>query len=179
MTEMQRSAPTLETERLLLRAWRREDLEPYFQILQEPDVFRFFGKPLGLEECWRRLNASVGSWVLNGFGGWAVTRKDDGKLLGMAALFTAWRDLEPQFADEPEMGWIFATEAHGKGYAGEATRAILDWAEANIAPSPIWAIISPGNESSFNLAERLGFEVLHDTPYNDEPITVLKRPSWR
>jgi RimJ/RimL family protein N-acetyltransferase len=178
MTEKQRSAPILETERLLLRGWTRADREPYFDILQEPAVYRYFGKPLGMEECWRRMTASVGSWDINGFGGWAVTRKDDGRLIGMTALFTAYRDLEPQFGDEPEMGWIFATEAHGLGMAGEACRAVLDWAEATLAPTPVWAIITPGNEGSFKLAERLGFEKIHDTPYNDEAITVLKRPAW-
>ena len=176
---MHRSAPTLETERLRLRAWRRADREPYWAILEEPAVHRHFGpKPASREENWRRLMAAVGSWQLNGFGGWAVERKSDGKLLGMVSLFNAWRALEPEFGDVPEMGWIFATETHGQGIAGEACRAALDWAEASIAPTPVWAIISPGNEPSFRLAARLGFAVVQDTRYNDEPITVLKRPAW-
>jgi RimJ/RimL family protein N-acetyltransferase len=43
MTVTHRSAPTLETERLRLRAWRKDDREKYFAILQEPAVFRHFG----------------------------------------------------------------------------------------------------------------------------------------
>jgi len=174
-----RSAPTLETERLLLRAWRKDDRETYFSILQQPAVFRHFGpEPMGMEECWRRLMAAVGGWQLNGFGGWAVERKSDGKLLGMTALFTAWRDLEPEFGNEPEMGWIFATEAHGKGIAGEACRAVLEWAEETLEPTPIWAIIAPANEPSMKLAERLGFERVGDTHYNEDPTVVLRRPAW-
>ena len=70
MTTAHRSAPTLETERLRLRAWRRDDREGYFTILQEPAVFRHFGpEPMGMEESWRRLNAAAGSWALQGFGG--------------------------------------------------------------------------------------------------------------
>ena len=174
------SAPILETERLRLRGWRKNDREPYFSILQEPAVFRHFGpSPMGMEECWRRLMAATGGWQLNGFGGWAVERRSDGKLLGMTALFTAWRDLEPQFGDEPEMGWIFATEAHGQGLAAEACIAVLQWAQANIEPTPIWAIIAPANEPSIRLAERLGFEQVGEALYNKEPTLVLKRPSWR
>ena len=176
---MVREAPRLETERLVLRAWRKDDREKYFAILQEPAVYCHFGpQPMGMEECWRRLIASAGSWQVNGFGGWAVERRSDGKLIGMTALFTAWRDLEPEFGDEPEMGWIFASEAHGQGLAGEACRAALDWAEANLEPSPIWAIIAPANEPSFRLAERLGFEKVGETLYNDEPTVVLNRPAW-
>jgi RimJ/RimL family protein N-acetyltransferase len=131
-----------------------------------------------MEESWRRLSAAVGSWVMVGFGGWAVERKGDGKLLGMTALFTSWRGLDPEFGDEPEMGWIFATEAHGQGLAGEACRAVLDWAEANLDPMPIWAIIAPANEPSIRLARKLGFEPLHETAYHDEPILVLRRAAW-
>jgi len=175
-----RSAPTLETERLRLRAWRRDDRQPYFDILQEPAVFRHFGpEPMGMEECWRRLMAAAGGWQLNGFGGWAVERKSDGRLLGMTALFTAWRDLEPQFGDQPEMGWIFATEAHGQGLAREACGAVLDWAREHLSPTPIWAIIAPANEPSFRLAERLGFERVGETLYHKEPAAVLRRPAWR
>ena len=179
MTSTHRSAPTVETERVRLRAWRRDDREKYFAILQEPAVFRHFGpEPMGMEECWRRLMAASGGWHLNGFGGWAVERKDDGKLLGMTALFTAWRDLDPEFGEEPEMGWIFATEAHGKGLAGEACRAVLDWAKTNLDPTPIWAIIAPANEPSLRLAGKLGFERLHETLYHKDPTVVLKRPAW-
>jgi RimJ/RimL family protein N-acetyltransferase len=107
-----------------------------------------------------------------------VERKSDAKLVGMLAVFTAWRGLDPEFGDEPEMGWIFATEAHGQGFASEACRAVLDWAEANLDPTPIWAIIAPANEPSLRLADKLGFEPLHETPYHGEPTIVLRRPAW-
>jgi RimJ/RimL family protein N-acetyltransferase len=179
MIERHCSAPTVETERLRLRAWRKDDRENYFNILQEPAVFRHFGpEPMGMEECWRRLMAATGGWQLNGFGGWAVERKNDGKLLGMTAVFTAWRGLDPEFGDEPEMGWIFATESHGQGLAGEACRAVIDWVEANLEPTPLWAIIAPANAPSIKLAEKLGFECLHETSYHDSPTLVLKRPAW-
>jgi RimJ/RimL family protein N-acetyltransferase len=133
---------------------------------------------MGMEECWRRLMAAVGGWQLNGFGGWAVERKTDGRLLGMTALFTAWRDLDPQFGAEPEMGWIFATEAHGQGLAREACNAVLAWAETNLPPTRIWAIIAPANEPSIKLAQKLGFERLTQSSYHGDPTLVLRRPAW-
>jgi len=169
-------APTLETERLILRHYRKEDFRPHLAIVGDPEVMAHFAGPLGEEDCWRRIAASVGQWSLCGFGGWAVLRKSDDKLVGTASLFNAWRALEPVFGEEPEMGWIFATEVHGQGIAGEACRAVLGWADANLQPTPIWAIIAPSNQPSFKLAERLGFERLPDTVYNDEATAVLKRP---
>ena len=76
-------APVLETERLRLRPWRKDDFRPYHALLQHPEVHRHFGpEPMGAEECWRRLTAAVGNWQFNGFGTWAAERKDDCKLVG-------------------------------------------------------------------------------------------------
>ena len=176
---MQSSAPTIETERLLLRQWRKDDFRPYHAILQEPAVHRHFGpQPASAEDCWRRLMAAVGGWQFNGFGTWAVERKADSKLVGNVGLFTAWRDLDPEFGEEPEMGWIMATETHGKGLASEACRAVVDWARTELKPSAFWAIIAPANAPSMKLAESLGFERVRETPYHDEPTVVLRRPAW-
>ena len=176
---MIREAPRIETERLVLRGWRKEDFRPWFDILQESAVTRFLGGTGStLEDCWRRLSGAVGSWPMVGFGGWAVTGREDGVLIGNIGLFNAWRDLDPQFGEEPEMGWIFTTRVHGQGLAAEAAKAALDWAESNLEPTPIWAIIAPENHASFRLAERLGFERISETLYNGDPTVVLKRPAW-
>jgi RimJ/RimL family protein N-acetyltransferase len=171
-------APQLETERLILRHYRKEDFAAQAAILGDPEVMRHFSGPVSKEECWRRLAASVGMWALLGFGGWAVVRKSDERLVGTLGLFNAWRELEPEFGEEPEMGWIFHTDVHGQGIASEACRAVLDWAQANLDPTPIWIIIAPSNEPSFRLAERLGFERYGETLYHEEPTAVLKRPAW-
>ena len=176
---MIREAPRIETERLVLRPWRRQDFRTYHALLQHPEVHRHFGpEPMGLEECWRRLSAAVGSWTLIGFGGWAVEHKADGKLVGMLSLINACRAMEPEYGEEPEMGWIFSHEVHGQGMAGEACRAVIEWAEANLDPTPIWAIIAPANDPSLKLAAKLGFERVGDTLYHDDPTVVLKRPAW-
>jgi RimJ/RimL family protein N-acetyltransferase len=137
---------------------------------------RFVGGTSDAEDCWRRLAHAVGSWNLLGFGGWAVVRKSDDRLVGTVGLFNAWRTMEPQFGEAPEMGWIFAREVHGQGMAGEACRAVLDWADLNLQPVPIWAIIAPDNGPSLQLAARLGFERLDDSVYRGEPTAVLRRP---
>jgi len=174
-----REAPRIETERLVLRQWRKEDFRPYHAILSHPEVHKHFGPtPFSAEDCWRRVLAAVGNWMLNGFGTWAVERKSDGKLVGNVGLFTAWRDLEPEFGEQPEMGWMFAAETHGQGMAREASVAALEWAEANLDPTPIWAIIAPANEPSIKLADKLGFEQVGEGVYKDEPTLVFKRPAW-
>ena len=174
-----REAPRIETERLVLRAWRKDDFRPWHAIVTHPEVHKHFGpEPMSIEDTWRRLQAAVGGWQFNGFGWWAVETRADSRLIGTAGVFTAWRGLDPEFGEEPEMGWMFAAETHGKGMASEACRAVLDWVEANLQPVDIWAIIAPANEPSLKLAERLGFEPVKETVYREDPIVILRRPAW-
>ena len=176
---MIREAPRIETKRLVLRPWRKADFRPWHAILSKPEVYRYLSaEPMSAEDCWRRLMASVGGWPLNGFGTWAVELKGDGRLVGMVGFFTAWRDIEPQFGEDPEMGWIMDPETQGQGLGSEAGLAALEWLEANVEPTPAWAIISPDNDPSLKLADRLGFERVTDVLYNDDPTVVLRRPSW-
>jgi RimJ/RimL family protein N-acetyltransferase len=174
-----REAPRIETERLVLRQWRKDDFRPYHAIVSHPEVHKHFGpNPMSAEDAWRRLAASVGGWQFMGFGTWAVEDKSSGRLVGNVGFFNAWRALEPEFGEDPEMGWIMAAETHGKGMAIEACKAALDWAEVNLDPTPMWAIIAPANEPSIKLAEKLGFHQVGETTYHDDPTLVLKRPSW-
>ena len=160
----------------MLRAFRRDDLESLAATLGDAEVMRQLGgEPTSREDAWRKLMMSVGQWPLLGFGYWAVESRVDGHLVGQAGLCDFERGIEPGMAGLPEMGWIFDRAVHGQGLAQEACRAVLDWADANLQPTPIWAIISPGNAPSFKLAERLGFERLADSVYHDEPIAVLRR----
>ena len=105
----------------------------------------------------------------------SVTRRDDGRLLGMVSLFTAFRALDPDFGDTPEMGWIFDRSVHGKGIAFEACARALLWADETLAAPSYPAIISLENTASMKLAERLGFQRQADATYRGEPIALFRR----
>jgi RimJ/RimL family protein N-acetyltransferase len=173
-----REAPRIETERLVLRAWRKDDFRPWLDIMKQPEVHKYLGAATSAEEAWRRLTAAVGGWQFNGYGTWAVELKATGALVGNVGVFNAWRDLQPEFGDEPEMGWIFSSDTHGQGLGTEACRAAIGWVESNLAPTPLWAIVAPENVPSLSLAAKLGFERLHVTDYHGDPTVVLKRAAW-
>jgi len=170
-----RSAPLLETERLLLRPFERGDFEAHLAIMSKPEVRRYLGPRLSHEDLWRRVISSVGMWSVVGFGAWMVIRKADHRLVGNAGFFDARRDLVPDFQGAPEMGWIFDPEVHGKGIALEACSAALNWAERHLERTAIWAIADPLNAPSLRLAAKLGFQREPDSIYHGEPIAILKR----
>ena len=174
---MRHSAPTLETERLILREFRKDDLDAHAATLGDEEVMRHIGgQPIGREDSWRRLLSGIGMWSLVGMGPWAVELKADGRMVGHCGFFQFNRDMEPPILGEPEMGWIFDRTVHGQGIALEACTAALDWAEREIKAPSYPAIIDVGNLPSMKLAERLGFVRQPDARYRDAAMAFYRRP---
>jgi RimJ/RimL family protein N-acetyltransferase len=170
------SAPTLETERLLLRGFREDDLDAHAAMLSDPAVMEHFGGQLfGREESWRRLLGAVGLWSLQGAGFLAAERKSDGKLVGHVGLFEYYREVTPSIAGKPELGYIFAKDVHGQGIAREACDALLDWADRTLEADETVALISMTNAPSMRLAERLGYTREPDGIYRGEPVSLWRR----
>lgn len=170
--------PVVETERLRLRSHRRDEFEAYLAMWQEEGVVRFtLGRPASREEAWTRFLRMAGHWTLQGFGWWAIEEKASGRLIGETGVFDYRRDMTPSLEGKLEMGWGLSDSASGKGFALEATRAVLAWARMHLPPQPIYCIIDPGNGRSIKLAEKLGFEEVAKSSYKDKDITVYRRKS--
>ena len=167
--------PILETERLRLRALSESDLEPWAAVMADPGVMRHLGgTPLLREDCWRRVLAATGAWLVLGYGYWAVERREDGAMIGMAGFADFKRDMEPNIEGLPEMGWVFAPAAQGRGYASEAVAAGLAWSDETLTGREIAAIVDPANAPSIRLAEKSGFE-REQALYKGEPILLFRR----
>ena len=177
---MQTSAPRLETERLILRDFKRDDLDALAATLGDPEVVRHLtGEPINREDSLRRMFMAVGQWPLTGLGVWAAEQKSDGRLVGQIGFFDMERDMVPSLVGLPEMGWIFDTSVHGQGIAREACEAALAWLDASHGPVEVPAIISLDNIASLKMAEKLGFVREADGTYKGEPIAVVRRQAPR
>lgn len=172
---MHRTAPTLQTERLILSAHGLEDFDDVARLWAEPDVTRFIGgRPSTAEESWARLLRYAGAWALLGYGFWAFRDKATGAYLGEGGLLQGRRALTPAFGETPEMGWALAPSAHGKGYALEALAAILAWADAHGTGRTV-CMIEPSNAPSIRLAGKLGFAEYARTTYHGAQINLYER----
>ena len=170
------SAPTLETERLILRAHRLEDFGPSATMWGDEEVTRFIGgKPFTPEEVWQRMLRYPGHWALLGFGYWVLQEKATGAFIGEAGLLNLNRALEPPLGDAPEAGWVLAPTAQGKGYATEAMTRAIAWTEAQLRPSRTVCMISPQNSPSIRVAEKLGYREYVRTAYKGSPTILLER----
>jgi RimJ/RimL family protein N-acetyltransferase len=172
-----KTAPRIETERLVLRAFELRDLDYFLTFFADAEASEHVGGPSGREDTWRRMLAGSAVWGLTGIGMWAIARRNDGRAIGHGGFFDFLRDCEPPIAGQVEMGWILATEAQGQGLGREACEAMLAWFDQNFGKHPIWALISPGNEASMKLAAKIGFVRGADGVYRDKPQTMWLRPA--
>jgi RimJ/RimL family protein N-acetyltransferase len=172
-----REAPVLQTERLTLRPFRAGDADAQAAMMGDPEVMRHLGGlPLAREDSWRKLLSGHAMWSLLGFGYWAVERRDGGAMIGQIGFADFQRDLKPSIMGIPEMGWLFARDAAGQGFATEAASACLAWIDQALSPPETVAIIDFANIPSIRVAEKCGFAGRETAVYRGEPILLFRRP---
>jgi RimJ/RimL family protein N-acetyltransferase len=175
---LQVDGPVIETERLLLRPWRSDDIAPNTAMLSDPGTARFItpdGKPVTTAlGGWRNAAVIAGHWALHGFGMFAVEEKSSGKYVGRVGPWCppGW----PGF----EVGWGIAGESRGKGYAVEAARASIDWVFATFEIDEIIHCIEPVNTASQAVARRLGASKWREAELFGKPADLwgTSRVSW-
>jgi RimJ/RimL family protein N-acetyltransferase len=113
------------TDRLILRRWRPADATPFATLCADREVMRWLGGGALPPEDARNLLARWDAHVDRcGFGLWAVERRADGQLIGMAGLQQVEAPDHP-LAQSIEIAWRLDRAAWGQGYAGEAAAAAL------------------------------------------------------
>ncbi|MGQ0823490.1 MAG: GNAT family N-acetyltransferase [Actinomycetota bacterium] len=173
--------PTIETERLILRPFREDDLDAYTAVMQSSEVRRWLFLPddVGREHAWQSMVGMLGQWELRNTGNWALEAKATGEFVGRAGSYF------PERANWPgiEIGWTLHPAHVGKGYATEAGAAARDWVFANHDVDAIHSCILFDNLASQAVAKRLGFEFWEERTFPHFPraphgIWRLLRADW-
>jgi len=168
--------PFLTTDRLALDKPRLDDVWPMFTIVSHAETRRYLGPADQPADFFTRFQRGAGSWMLHGYGPFMLREHGRPALIGNCGIFHSYRGLGEDFDDQPEAGWILAAEHAGKGFAGEAMRAAIAWFERAHGRQRIVCMISPGNEASFRLADKLGFAVMREAELAwGEPVVLLER----
>lgn len=163
----------LRTERLLLRQWRDEDLEPFAELNADPETMRYFPAPPTREESDALAERSRRQIDDEGWGLWAVEVRGGASFVGFVGL--ARPSFEEHFTPAVEVGWRLARRHWGRGYATEAGRAALAYGFDELGLEEIVSFTSRLNAPSRRVMERLGMS--HD-PADDfeHPRVPLGHP---
>jgi len=172
------AAPTLETDRLRLRAYRRDDFGALHAMWADPVVMRHvLGRASTEEESWARLLRYAGLWPLLGYGYWAVEERGSRSFVGDVGFADFHRAMTPSLGDAPEAGWVLASWAYGRGYATEAVRAALAWSDSHLGDVEYTVcMIAPENMASIGVASKCGYVETGRGIYKGQEDLLFRRP---
>jgi len=142
--------PTIETDRLILRGWREDDVPAVKEIIVDEEASRFIGGVLPPWQAFRVICLFIGHWQMRGFSFLAVEEKASGECIGWCGM---WR---PDGWPENEIGYSFRRAYWGRGYASEAAAASLRFAYEKLGWQTAISCIDQDNKGSQGVAKRLG-----------------------
>jgi RimJ/RimL family protein N-acetyltransferase len=145
----------IETERLIIRPFTLDDIEPSYEMNLDAEVSKFTGDGgvVSREEIERRIVEDVlGDYKKHGFGRLAVELKGENKFIG----FTGLKYLDD--IDEVDLGYRFMSKYWGMGYATETGKAMLDFGFNQLKLERIIAMLLPENKGSINVLKKLDFK---------------------
>jgi len=145
-------AVILETPRLTLRELEPEDLDFVAEMLADPEVMRFYPKPLDREGSREWLERQRRHYEDNGHGLWLVEDRSLGAPVGQVGLLL--QEVEGDW--ELEIGYLIHRPFWRRGYATEAASAVRDHAFGVRGESRVVSLIRPENLPSQGVARKLG-----------------------
>lgn len=117
--------PVIKTERLVLRQWCEDDLEPFAKLNADPRVMEWFPFTLNRVESDDLAKRILSKLQEQGWGLWAVSIPDISSFIGFIGL--AVPTFNAYFTPAVEVGWRLAYEYWGKGYATKGTLVDLEY----------------------------------------------------
>ena len=149
----------VETDRLVLRRFTRDDLELLVELDSDPEVKRYIDNGAAVD---RDDLAEMLAWWLgyydryDGYGFWAAIEKSSGRFLG-------WFHLRPGDGAgprEPELGYRLRRDVWGQGLATEGSKALVDKAFTELGVDRVYATTLAVHTSSRRVMEKAGLRYI-------------------
>ena len=162
----------LETERLILRRWEKNDAESLYEYAKDPDVGPIAGWPAhrSIEE-----SRDVIKNVFNGKEAYAICLKTDNKAIGAVELKLNGHTDMTERDDECELGYWLGKPFWGQGIVPEAVKEMLRHAFEEIGMTTVWVGYYEGNAKSKRVQEKCGFRYRWKSEDVDVPLLHEKR----
>jgi RimJ/RimL family protein N-acetyltransferase len=155
----------IETERLILRPFREDDIESSYLMNLDPELSRYTGDGgvLSREEIEMRIRKNVfGDYEKYGYGRFAVDWKQTGEFIGFSGLkFLTERNAT-------DLGYRFRRDIWGRGIATEAGKASIHFGFQELCLDKIIGQVIRANTASVRVLEKLGFS--YDSSFRLEGV---------
>ena len=147
----------LASERLLFRAHRPEDLEPFCALESDPEFRRYVGgRPRPRAEAEARFEKQLLAARSNRLGFLAAVYQPDARYIGYCGLLPRLTPDGP-VPKEAALAFYFSPAYSGRGLATEAGRALVAHGFGTLGLRRIGASVDARNLASIRVLEKLGF----------------------
>lgn len=159
---------TIETERLILRKFAFADAEDMLKYwISDPSVQFLYAEPIYInhQELAEPLGKYISSYEKSDYYRWAVISKETNECIGQVAFFLV--DSENHFG---EIEYCIGRTFQKKGFATEATKAVMKFGFETINFHKIQICHREGNTASQKVIEKCGLKyegTLRDFFYRD------------
>ena len=173
----------LKTERLILRPWRQEDLDDFFEYASVDGVGQMAG--------WLpHESKETTQMVMDSF----ITHKKtfalecNGKVIGSLGIETYNEEKRPEFAalQGRSIGYVLSKDFWGKGLMPEAVKAVQQYPFEEVGLDFLLISHFIWNGQSRRVIQKCGFQYLqtstHETRYGTQEATleyILRKEDWK
>lgn len=159
----------LGSERLFLRKWHKQDIEPLAKINASPLVMEFFPKALTFDQTIDFIEKINNHFDTYGFGFYALELKETSALIGFCGLQEITVPI-PYLANQSspifEIKWRISHSHWGKGYAPEAAECVLNSAFHKHKLPKVMAFTSKSNTKSIRVMEKIGMHYIENQDFH-------------
>lgn len=161
----------IETERLMLRPLRAEDLDDAFGIAGDAATMSFYPRAFTREEVAAFIAENIRTFATAGYGLFAVRDKHSGAYLGDCGITLQLID----GVEEYEVGYRIRPDHWGRGLAPEAARAVVDYGFKQLGLKKLCSYMAKDHHQSRRTAEKAGMSLEKEyiNPRNRDILTVV------
>jgi [ribosomal protein S5]-alanine N-acetyltransferase len=167
----------LETERLILRSFRKEDIDVMAQLFANPDFMRFSLGAFTERKQTIAFVEKVMGWDRAGIPSqFAVIPRNEDAIIGYCGFFHH----SEHGIEDVEIGYRLYPDYWNRGLITEAVRAVRDHGFRDWKLMRVISLVHPENVPSRRVAEKNGMNVEKEITFRGFPTLVyaMTREEW-
>ena len=163
----------IETERLILRDLRDEDIDGIYELDSNPLVHKYLGNnPITTKKKAEEIVRFVQlQYKERGIGRFAVIEKYSGNFIGWSGLKLNLEEKEALNGKQKfyDIGYRLIPEFWGKGYATESSVKMLQYGFETLKLNTIVGAAEAANIASNKVLKKIGLKFINEFKYDNIP----------
>ena len=166
------SGTVINTERLIIRPWKRKDLSDFYEYASVPGVGEMAGWPHHESKNTTKYVSKSFMEVNNVF---AIEYRENGKVIGSIGFHLSWANEDPEYKHlrVKDLGYSLSKDYWGRGLTPEAAMAVIEWVKNNYDIDALTCGHFRYNTQSKRVIEKCGFTFVRESTYHARQLNAF------